>query len=148
MENNNKNKGPNKNRQGWGIILFTTLLVTFVVMGLYSMMQGGSASEISYDKFLKLVDNGKVESVTFTNSRINIVLTDDARKEKAEGKLTEVKDNKKASADQSDSSDSTKEAKIRKTQWAVCLARSVRCREVLRARIRIIIREMYQMTHL
>ena len=69
-------------------------------------MQGGSASEISYDKFLKLVDNGKVESVTFTNSRINIVLTDDARKEKAEGKLTEVKDNEKASADQSDSSDS------------------------------------------
>ena len=106
MENNNKNKDPNKNRQGWGIILFTTLLVTFVVMGLYSMMQGGSASEISYDKFLKLVDNGKVESVTFTNSRINIVLTDDARKEKAEGKLTEVKDNEKASADQSDSSDS------------------------------------------
>ena len=106
MENNNKNKGPNKNRQGWGIILFTTLVVTFVVMGLYSMMQGGSASEISYDKFLKLVDNGKVESVTFTNSRINIVLTDDARKEKAEGKLTEVKDNEKASADQSDSSDS------------------------------------------
>ena len=80
MENNNKNKGPNKNRQGWGIILFTTLVVTFVVMGLYSMMQGGSASEISYDKFLKLVDNGKVGSVTFTNSRINIVLTDDARK--------------------------------------------------------------------
>ena len=106
MENNNKNKGPNKNRQGWGIILFTTLVVTFVVMGLYSMMQGGSASEISYDRFLKLVDNGKVESVTFTNSRINIVLTDDARKEKAEGKLTEVKDNEKASADQSDSSDS------------------------------------------
>ena len=106
MENNNKNKGPNKNRQGWGIILFTTLVVTFVVMGLYSMMQGGSASEISYDKFLKLVDNGKVESVTFTNSRINIVLTDDARKEKAEGKLTEVKDSEKASADQSDSSDS------------------------------------------
>ena len=29
MENNNKNNGPNKNRQGWGIILFTTLLVTF-----------------------------------------------------------------------------------------------------------------------
>ena len=147
MENNNKNKGPNKNRQGWGIILFTTLVVTFVVMGLYSMMQGGSASEISYDKFLKLVDNGKVESVTFTNSRINIVLTDDARKEKAEGKLTEVKDNEKASADQSDSSDSRK-AKIRKMLWTVCLARSVRCRVAPRARNRIITQEMYQMTHL
>ena len=46
MENNNKNKGPNKNRQGWGIILFTTLVVTFVVMGLYSMMQGLSLIHI------------------------------------------------------------------------------------------------------
>ena len=45
MENNNKNKGPNKNRQGWGIILFTTLLVTFVVMGLYSMMQAQECAE-------------------------------------------------------------------------------------------------------
>lgn len=31
MENNNKNKGPNKNRQGWGIILFTTLVVTLLL---------------------------------------------------------------------------------------------------------------------
>ena len=68
MENNNKNNGPNKNRQGWGIILFTTLLVTFVVMGLYSMMQGGSASEISYDKFLKLVDKGYI-CFCFSNGR-------------------------------------------------------------------------------
>ena len=29
MDNNNKNKDPNHNRQGWGIILITTLLVTF-----------------------------------------------------------------------------------------------------------------------
>ncbi len=35
MENNNKNKGPNKNRQGWGIILFTTLLVTFLLLWAY-----------------------------------------------------------------------------------------------------------------
>ena len=108
MENNNKNKGPNNNRQGWGIILFTTLLVTFVVMGLYSMMQGGSASEISYDKFLKLVDNGKVESVTFTSSKINIVLTDEARKQKAQGKLVEVKDSDTSSESTDSSSDDQK----------------------------------------
>ena len=93
MDNqNNKNKGPNNNRQGWGIILFTTLLITFIVMGLFSLMRGGTPEEISYDKFLKLVDNKKVESVTFTNSRINIVLTDSARKEKLKGTLKEVKD--------------------------------------------------------
>lgn len=147
MENNNKNKGPNKNRQGWGIILFTTLLVTFVVMGLYSMMQGGSASEISYDKFLKLVDNGKVESVTFTNSRINIVLTDDARKEKAEGKLTEVRIMRKLLQTRV-IVQILRKAKIRKMLWTVCLARSVRCRVAPRARNRIITQEMYQMTHL
>ena len=98
-------------------------------------------------KFLKLVDNGKVESVTFTNSRINIVLTDDARKEKAEGKLTEVKDNEKASTDQSDSSDS-KESEDQENVMDSLLGRSVRCRVAPRARNRIITQEMYQMTHL
>lgn len=84
MDNqNNKNKGPNNNRQGWGVILVTTLLVTFIVMGLYSLMQGSNPEEISYDKFLELVDGGKVEEVTLSSSRIDIVLTDEARKEEA-----------------------------------------------------------------
>ena len=117
MDNqNNKNKGPNNNRQGWGIILFTTLLITFIVMGLFSLMRGGSPEEISYDKFLKLVDNKKVESVTFTNSRINIVLTDSARKEKLKGTLKEVKDESKKSSsskestEKSGTSDSSKDS--------------------------------------
>ena len=117
MDNqNNKNKGPNNNRQGWGIILFTTLLITFIVMGLFSLMRGGTPEEISYDKFLKLVDNKKVESVTFTNSRINIVLTDSARKEKLKGTLKEVKDESKKSSsskestEKSSTSDSSKDS--------------------------------------
>ena len=117
MDNqNNKNKGPNNNRQGWGIILFTTLLITFIVMGLFSLMRGGPPEEISYDKFLKLVDNKKVESVTFTNSRINIVLTDSARKEKLKGTLKEVKDESKKSSsskestEKSGTSDSSKDS--------------------------------------
>ena len=117
MDNqNNKNKGPNNNRQGWGIILFTTLLITFIVMGLFSLMRGGTPEEISYDKFLKLVDNKKVESVTFTNSRINIVLTESARKEKLKGTLKEVKDESKKSSsskestEKSGTSDSSKDS--------------------------------------
>ena len=79
MDNqNNKNSGPDNNRQGWGIILITTLLVTFVVMGLYSLMQGSSPEEISYDKFLELVDDGKVDEVTLGSTRIYITLKDDA----------------------------------------------------------------------
>ena len=84
MDNqNNKNNDPNNNRQGWGIILVTTLLVAFVVMGLYSLMQGTGPEEISYDKFLKLVDGGEVEEVTLSSTRIYITLKDDAGKDDA-----------------------------------------------------------------
>ena len=95
MDNqNNKNKGPNNNRQGWGIILFTTLLITFIVMGLFSLMRGGTPEEISYD----------------------IVLTDSARKEKLKGTLKEVKDESKKSSsskestEKSGTSDSSKDS--------------------------------------
>ena len=81
MDNNNKNRDPNHNRQGWGIILVTTLLVTFMVMGLYSMMRGSGPEEISYDKFLTLIDDKKVQEVSLNSDRIYITLTDEARQE-------------------------------------------------------------------
>ena len=79
MDNNNKNKDPNHNRQGWGIILVTTLLVTFMVMGLYSMMRGSGPEQISYDKFLSLINEGEVQEVNLYSDRIYITLTDEAR---------------------------------------------------------------------
>ena len=81
---NNKNRDPNHNRQGWGIILVTTLLVTFMVMGLYSMMRGSGPEEISYDKFLTLIDDKKVQEVSLNSDRIYITLTDEARQEELE----------------------------------------------------------------
>ena len=84
MDKNNKNRDPNHNRQGWGIILITTLLVTFMVMGLYSMMRGSGPEEISYDKFLTLIDDKKVQEVSLNSDRIYITLTDEARQEELE----------------------------------------------------------------
>ena len=83
MDNQNK-KNSNNNRQGWGVILITTLLVTFVVMGLYSLMQGSSPEEISYDEFLTMVEDGEVAEVTLNSDRIYITLTDEARQEELE----------------------------------------------------------------
>ena len=83
MDNQNK-KNSNNNRQGWGVILITTLLVTFVVMGLYSFMRGSSPEEISYDEFLDLVEDKKVEEVQLGSNRIYITLTDRAREEEQE----------------------------------------------------------------
>lgn len=81
MDNNNRNNDPNHNRQGWGIILVTTLLVTFIVMGLFSLMRGSGPEEISYDEFLTMVDDGKVKEVSLNSDRIYITLTDKARRE-------------------------------------------------------------------
>ena len=81
-QNNRSNKNnPKNNRQGWGVILVTTLLTAFLVMGLFSLMQGSDPQEISYDKFLKMVDEKKVEKVTIDSAKIYITLTDEARKE-------------------------------------------------------------------
>lgn len=83
MENNNNNNknNPRNNRQGWGVILFTTLLALFIVMGLYSLMQDKEPEEVSYDKFLKMVDEHKVEKVTIESSRIYITLKEGVLKE-------------------------------------------------------------------
>ena len=80
---NNKNN-PNNNRQGLGIVLITTLLVAFVLIGFFSAMGNTSQREISYDKFLKLVSEHKVKGVKLDGEKIYITLTDKAREEARE----------------------------------------------------------------
>ena len=93
MDNQNNKNNPNNNRQGWGIILITTLLVTFMVLGFYTLMRGAGPEEISYDKFLDMVDDGKVEVVRLNSSRIYITLTEKARQEEAEKRAEEQQQN-------------------------------------------------------
>ena len=93
MDNQNNKNNPKNNRQGWGVILITTLLVTFMVLGFYSLMRGTGPEEISYDKFLELVDDKKVEEVRLGSSRIYIVLTDEARIEEAKERAEKQQQN-------------------------------------------------------
>ena len=74
-QNNNNNKSPK--RQGWGVILVTTMLAAFIVMGLFNLMQGNTPREISYDRFLRMVDNGEVSRVVIDTSRIYITAKKD-----------------------------------------------------------------------
>lgn len=49
MDNNqNNNKNPKNNKQNWSIIIITTLVTAFLVLGLYSFMQKTTSKEISY----------------------------------------------------------------------------------------------------
>ncbi|WP_461813043.1 ATP-dependent zinc metalloprotease FtsH [Faecalimonas sp.] len=70
--NKNKNKNQKNNKQGWAIILFTTLVTLLLVLGLYQFMPGSNPKEISYNKFLEMVDQGKVQKVKVYSDKIEI----------------------------------------------------------------------------
>ena len=70
MDNQNNNN--NKNPQGWSIVLVTVIITAVIVMTLFTMMQGTSPQEISYDKFVEMVENGEVARVAFEGNRIFI----------------------------------------------------------------------------
>ena len=80
MENSNNNKDDknHKNgRQGMMIIILTTLIAAFLVLGLYQMRQDSQYTEITYSKFLKLVEEKKVEKVTIDTDRLEITLKEE-----------------------------------------------------------------------
>ena len=62
MDNQNKNNQKN-NKQGFGIIIITTLIAAVIVLGLYQFMEESTSKGIAYSEFLKMVDDGKVEEV-------------------------------------------------------------------------------------
>lgn len=78
MDNKNSKNNSGNNRQSWSVILITTLLALFIGTGLYSMLQDQNPAEITYNKFLEMVDAGEVEKVTIGTERIYITLKEDA----------------------------------------------------------------------
>lgn len=76
MDNQNKkNQDPKKNnRQGFSFVILVTLLTTILVLALYQFQGQGSETEISYDKFLKYVDAGKVDKVEIDSDKLIITM--------------------------------------------------------------------------
>ena len=79
MENQNKNnQGPGKNNQnkkpGLSFILFITMVTTILVFALSEFGGTGSIEEISYNEFLEMVDDGKVEEVEIQSDKLVITL--------------------------------------------------------------------------
>lgn len=72
-QNRNNKPDPNKNnKQGIPFIILVTLLTSVLVLALYQFQGGGNAKEISYDKFLQMVDDGEVAKVEVGSDRITI----------------------------------------------------------------------------
>lgn len=73
QNNRNSNNNNNKNnKQGWSIILITTVITGLLVLVLYQFMQDTTSKEITYSKFLEMVDDGKVEKVTIDSDKLVI----------------------------------------------------------------------------
>ena len=75
QNNRNRNNNPRNNKnnkQGFGIILITTIITLFLVLGLYQLMPGKDPEEISYSKFLDMVEAGQVEKVVIGSDSIEI----------------------------------------------------------------------------
>lgn len=72
-QNNNPNRNNNRNnKQGLSFIILVTVVTMIMVMALFQFQGAGSDNEISYDEFLEMVDDGKVEEVVIQSSRIVI----------------------------------------------------------------------------
>ena len=71
-QNNNQDRKPQNNKQGWLFIIATTLITMFLVMSLVNLVQKTTNKEISYSEFLAMVDEGKVEEVKIGSSKLTI----------------------------------------------------------------------------
>ncbi len=73
-DNNNPNnrQGPNKNHQS--ILAFLIcLLITLVCLSLFTNMLQDNSSEITYDKFIEMVDKDQIKEVTLQSGTLTIV---------------------------------------------------------------------------
>ena len=76
MDNQN-NKNNKNNKQGISFILLVTVITSILVIALFQFQGMTSAKEITYNKFLKMVDDGKVKKVEIQSDKIMIVTKKD-----------------------------------------------------------------------
>ena len=73
MDNQNGNKNNNKNnKQGFSFVILITMLTALLVFAMYQFQGVDSDQEITYNKFLKMIDEKKVEKVEIKSDRILI----------------------------------------------------------------------------
>ena len=74
MDNQNGNKDNNKNnKQGFSFVILITMLTALLVFAMYQFQGVDSDQEITYNKFLKMIDEKKVEKVEIKSDRILIM---------------------------------------------------------------------------
>ncbi|MCI8319535.1 MAG: ATP-dependent zinc metalloprotease FtsH [Dorea sp.] len=73
-QNNQNNQKPNnnKNQQGISFVILVTLITTIMVLALYQFRGATNSEEISYNKFLSMVDKGEIKKVEIKSDKLVI----------------------------------------------------------------------------
>ncbi|MGN0271141.1 MAG: ATP-dependent zinc metalloprotease FtsH [Lachnospiraceae bacterium] len=85
--NNNNNGGDNKNNKNGSMFLaflVISLLALFFMSYVNRQVEGMSSEEISYSKFLELVEEDKVKSVEISSTQIEITMKDSEKETEEE----------------------------------------------------------------
>ena len=89
--NNNNNNRNNKNGQMFLAFLLVSLIMLFIMSYVNSKMDQMSSEEITYSRFLKMVEEDKVESVEIGSSEIKITPKEEKKDTKVNNGLTTIK---------------------------------------------------------
>ena len=74
MDNNqNQNKNNKNDKKAWLLVLISTLITGYLLFSLFSMAGKATKKEISYDEFLTMVDDGRVEEVIIGSDKLTII---------------------------------------------------------------------------
>ena len=79
----NNQKGPQK-RQSFMLLLVAALITLLSMSFLMNSVSNSSSKEITYDEFLQMVEDGKVDSVLIKSDKLEITPKQDKTQEKAE----------------------------------------------------------------
>ena len=71
-QNNNQNGNNNRNGQTILLFIFAAMFVLFIMSFINSRFTSSTTEEISYTKFIEMVENGEVESVEISTYQIDI----------------------------------------------------------------------------
>ena len=88
--NNNNNNRNNKNGQMFLAFLLVSLVMLFIMSYVNSKMDQMSSEEITYSRFLKMVEEDKVESVEIGSSEIKITPKEEKKDTKVNNGLTTI----------------------------------------------------------
>ena len=73
QNNQNNMDGGDKRRNPTLLVMFLVLIVVIVIYGLsYNAMTGGGVTEITYDEFINMVEDQKIESVVLNGTELTI----------------------------------------------------------------------------